>query len=209
MKVLPPGILRTLTVNLCLLINASFSFAQTDSIIAPLKSIDSTIVQDVRYATTNNFTGKILYPSAKVFIRKVVGEKLAEANEFLKLHRNFRIKIFDGFRPLFVQKIMWEIVPDERYVANPAKGSRHNRGAAIDITLIDDKGNELDMGTPYDDFTERASFAATDITEDAKANRKLLRETMMKFSFLPMETEWWHFDFTGWEKFSIQDTSGY
>ena len=189
-----------------LLLITSFVFAQEDTLIVPLKSIDSTIVQDVKYATANNFTKQVLYPSAKVFLRKVAAEHLAQANEFLKKNHNVRIKIFDGFRPLFVQKIMWQILPDDRYVADPAKGSRHNRGAAVDVTLIDGDGKELDMGTPYDDFTERASFASKDVSEKAYSNRKLLRETMTQFGFDPMETEWWHFDFKDWNKFGILDT---
>lgn len=191
---------------LFLLLLSSLVFAQEDTVIVSLKSIDSTIVQDVRYATANNFTKQVLYPTAKVFLRKIAAEHLAQANEFLKKHHNVSIKIFDGFRPLFVQKIMWQILPDDRYVADPAKGSRHNRGAAVDITLIDAEGNELDMGTPYDDFTERASFASKDVSENAYINRKLLRETMIQFGFLPLETEWWHFDFKDWKQFGILDT---
>lgn len=187
------------------LLLSSLVIAQEDTLIVPLRSIDSTIVQDVRYATTNNFTKQVLYPSAKVFLRRVAAENLAKANEFLKNNHNLRIKIYDGFRPLFVQKIMWQILPDDRYVADPAKGSRHNRGAAVDVTIIDADGNELDMGTPYDDFTERASFASKDVSEKAYANRKLLRETMIQFGFVPMETEWWHFDFKEWKKFGILD----
>lgn len=182
------------------------AYAQTDTSIVALTSIDSTIVQDVRYATANNFTKQVLYPTAKVFLRKIAAEHLAQANDFLKRSHNLSIKIFDGFRPLFVQKIMWQIMPDDRYVADPAKGSRHNRGAAVDITLIDADGNELDMGTPYDDFTERASFASKDVSEKAYANRKLLRETLIQFGFLPLETEWWHFDFKDWKNFGILDT---
>lgn len=191
---------------LFLLLLSSLVFAQEDTVIVSLKSIDSTIVQDVRYATANNFTKQVLYPTAKVFLRKIAAEHLAQANEFLKKHHNVSIKIFDGFRPLFVQKIMWQILPDDRYVADPAKGSRHNRGAAVDITLIDAEGNELDMGTPYDDFTERASFTSKDVSENAYTNRKLLRETMIQFGFLPLETEWWHFDFKDWKQFGILDT---
>ncbi|MFA7418300.1 MAG: M15 family metallopeptidase [Melioribacteraceae bacterium] len=188
------------------LLISSFAFAQEDTLIVALKSIDSTIVQDVRYATANNFTKQVLYPTAKVFLRKIAAEQLAKANDFLNGSHNLRIKIFDGFRPLFVQKIMWQILPDDRYVANPAKGSRHNRGAAVDITLIDAEGNELDMGTPYDDFTERASFASKDVSEKAYTNRKLLRDVMIQFGFVPLETEWWHFDFKDWKKFGILDT---
>lgn len=191
---------------LFLLLLSSLVFAQEDTVIVSLKSIDSTIVQDVRYATANNFTKQVLYPTAKVFLRKIAAEHLAQANEFLKKHHNVSIKIFDGFRPLFVQKIMWQILPDDRYVADPAKGSRHNRGAAVDITLIDAEGNELDMGTPYDDFTERASFASKDVSEKAYTNRKLLRDVMIQFGFLPLETEWWHFDFKNWKQFGILDT---
>lgn len=189
-----------------LLLTSFTVFAQEDTLIVPLKSIDSTIVQDVRYATANNFTKQVLYPSAVVFLRKVAAEHLAKANKYLKENHNLRIKIYDGFRPLFVQKIMWEILPDDRFVANPAKGSRHNRGAAVDITLIDEAGNELDMGTPYDDFTERASFASKDVSEKAYANRKLLRDTMIQFGFVPLESEWWHFDFKNWKQFGILDS---
>jgi len=187
--------------SFCLTVNA-----QEDTLIVPLKSIDSTIVQDVKYATADNFTKQVLYPSAVVFLRKIAAENLSKANKYLKENYNLRIKIYDGFRPLFVQKIMWKILPDERYVANPEKGSRHNRGAAVDITLIDEIGNELDMGTPYDDFTERASFASKDVSEKAYSNRKLLRETMIKFGFIPLESEWWHFDFKDWKNFGILDT---
>lgn len=179
--------------------------AQADTSIVPLSSIDSTIIQDVRYATINNFTGKVLYPTSKVFLRKAAAEKLSSANKFLKEKYNYRIKIFDGYRPLSVQKKLWEIVPDERYVADPSKGSRHNRGAAVDVTIIDSTGNELDMGTGYDDFTEKAHPFYQNISDTAKRNRKLLREIMTSFDFEPFETEWWHFDFKGWEKFSIQD----
>ena len=179
--------------------------AQVDTTIVYLGSIDSSIVMDVKYATTNNFVGKVLYPTDKVYMRKIVAEKLSEANRYLRESYNLSIKIFDGYRPLSVQKLMWEILPDPRYVADPSKGSRHNRGAAVDITLIDENGNQIEMGTPYDDFTEKAHYDYEELSDDVKANRKLLRDVMIKFGFEPLETEWWHFDFKGWEKFSILD----
>ncbi|MBU0474128.1 MAG: M15 family metallopeptidase [Bacteroidetes bacterium] len=187
------------------LIAFSFLHAQSDTLIVPLWSIDSTIVTDVKYATTDNFTGKILYPTDKVYIRKMVGEALSKVHSNLLKTSNYRIKIFDGYRPLSVQKKMWEILPDDRYVANPASGSRHNRGAAVDVTIIDSSGTELDMGTEYDNFTERAHYAYPDLPENVKANRALLRNTMAKYGFNPINTEWWHFDFSGWEGFSILD----
>ena len=179
--------------------------AQTDTSIVWLGEIDSTIVTDVRYATTNNFTGKVLYSTDKVYLRKIVAEKLSEANRYLMKNYNLRIKIFDGYRPLSVQKIMWKIMPDDRYVANPAKGSRHNRGAAVDVTLIDSLGNELDMGTEYDNFTVKAHPDYKNFPEKVLQNRKLLRDVMIKFGFRPITSEWWHFDFKGWKKFSILD----
>ena len=179
--------------------------AQSDTLIVSLSSIDSTIETDVRYATTNNFTGQVLYPTDKVHLRKVVGEALSQAHKYLFTNYNLRIKVFDGYRPLSVQKLMWKIMPDDRYVANPATGSRHNRGAAVDLTLIDSTGTELDMGTEYDNFTEKAHYDYQNLSEEVKSNRKLLRETMVKFGFHPIKTEWWHFDFEGWKNFSILD----
>ncbi len=183
----------------------SSTYAQSDTSIVWLGAIDSTIVTDVRYATKNNFTGKVLYPTGKVYLRKIVAEKLSEANKYLMKNYNLRIKIFDGYRPLSVQKIMWKIMPDERYVANPSKGSRHNRGAAVDVTLIDSLGNQLDMGTGYDNFTVKAHPGYKNLPEHVLKNRKLLREVMMKFGFQPINSEWWHFDYKGWKKFSILD----
>jgi D-alanyl-D-alanine dipeptidase len=195
--------LKILIVHL--LLAFSLVNGQSDTLIVPLLSIDSTIVTDVRYATTNNFTGKILYPTDKIYIRKVVGEALAKIQADLVTNYNYRLKVFDAYRPLSVQKKMWEILPDDNYVANPAKGSRHNRGAAVDVTIIDSLGNELDMGTEFDNFTEKAHFAYKNLPEKAIFNRTLLRNKMMEYGFNPITTEWWHFDFNGWKKFSILD----
>ncbi len=183
----------------------SFDFAQTDTNLVFLGDVDSTIVTDVRYATVNNFTHQVLYPTAKVYLRKIVAEHLALVNNYVKEKYSLRLKVFDGYRPLSVQKKMWKIVPDSRYVANPKNGSRHNRGAAVDLTLIDSTGKELDMGTGFDNFTEKAHYNSQDLTERQKENRKLLRDAMMKFGFEPLSTEWWHFDYHGWRKFNILD----
>ncbi len=195
--------IKILTIQF--LLTFSFLNAQSDTSIVPLLQIDSTIVTDVRYATTDNFTGKILYKTDKVYARKIVAEALSKAHNYLKENYNLRIKIFDGYRPLSVQKTMWEIYPDDRYVANPATGSRHNRGAAVDITIIDSTGTQLEMGTEYDNFTEKAHYAYSNLPEEVKVNRKLLRDTMIKYGFHPITTEWWHFDYKGWKKFSILD----
>lgn len=181
--------------------------AQCDTCIVFIGTIDSTIRTDVKYATTNNFTGKVLYPTNKVYLRKVVADSISKVQKYLQSKYNLSIKIFDGYRPLSVQWKLWEIVPDDRYVADPRKGSRHNRGAAIDLTLIDSLGNELDMGTPYDDFTEKAHRDYKNFPDHVLKNRLILDEAMIRFGFEPLSTEWWHFDFNGWKRFSVLDIS--
>ena len=119
--------------------------------------------------------------------------------------RGLGLKVYDCYRPLSVQKQMWEIMPDPNYVADPAKGSRHNRGAAVDLTLVDRNGKELEMPSGFDDFTERAYRDYTGASSQAKKNRQLLEDAMNKYGFIPLATEWWHFDAPGWEKFTILD----
>ncbi len=173
--------------------------------LVELQQLDSTIIIDVRYATKNNFTGEILYPTSKIYLIDKVAFQIVKVNQYLKDHYGLRLKIFDGYRPLSVQKKMWSIIPDERYVANPKKGSRHNRGCAVDLTLIDSTGNELDMGTKYDDFSEKSHIDFYDLPDHVIKNRRLLLETMTKFGFTPLQTEWWHFDYKDWERYPILD----
>jgi len=180
-------------------------FAQVDTAIVFLGDIDSSFVYDVRYATENNFTGKILYQSTKIFLRKSAADSLKKVNEYLKNNYNLRLKIFDGYRPLSVQNFMWSVFPDENYVANPSKGSRHNRGAAVDLTLVDMNSKELNMGTEYDDFTEKAHSNYKNLPEQILKNRNILINTMQRFGFHPIETEWWHFDFKDWKNYSVLD----
>jgi zinc D-Ala-D-Ala dipeptidase len=180
----------------------SFLFAQNN--LVNVWKLDTTIVLDIRYATTNNFTGKQVYDEAKFFLRNEPALKLLEVQKELKT-LELGLKVFDGYRPLSVQKKFWEIVPDERYVANPEKGSRHNRGAAVDLTLVDKNGNEIPMPTAYDDFTEKASRNYMDFPGQIIINRKFLEDIMAKYGFTGLPTEWWHFDYSGWEKYEILD----
>ena len=160
---------------------------------------------DIRYATPNNFMNKTLYPVAKAYLRAPAAEALANVQRDLA-NRGLGIKVFDAYRPYRVTVAMWEPIKNPDYVADPAKGSRHNRGAAVDLTLIDLKtGAELPMPTGYDDFTPRAAHAFEDLPADAKANRALLREVMEKHGFDALPSEWWHYDFRGWEKFDLLD----
>lgn len=171
-----------------------------------VEKINPKFCIDIRYATTNNFAGKVLYPVAKCYLRKKVASKLNDVQNALE-ERGLGLKIFDGYRPLSVQKIMWEIVPDERYVANPAEGSKHNRGSAVDVTLVDSKGQELRMPTGFDDFSVKAHRDCFDLPNEAIENRDLLEKIMVQHGFIPLPTEWWHFDDAEWEDYPIEDVS--
>ncbi len=176
-----------------------------DTSIVKLKDIDPTILQDVRYATKNNFTGKVLYKHKDVYLRYEVACSLKKVNDYLKKNYSYRLLVYDGYRPLSVQKIMWDAYPNTNYVASPKKGSRHNRGASVDLTLVDKDGKPLEMGTDYDDFTKKAHAYYKDLPKNVLANRKLLQDAMTKFGFRVMTSEWWHFDFVNWEKFNLID----
>lgn len=162
---------------------------------------------DIRYATPNNFMKKTLYPSAKAYLRAPAARALTEVQRELAA-QGIGIKVFDAYRPYAVTVAMWEPIKNPDYVADPKKGSRHNRGAAVDLTLIDLKtGAELPMPTPYDDFTPRAAHAFNELPADVLASRALLRDVMVKHGFDPLPSEWWHFDFRGWERFDLLDVA--
>ncbi len=175
-----------------------------DTMLVDITTVIPDIVLDIRYATANNFTGQVLYPRAAAYLRKKVADKLAEVQTELK-KQGLGLKIYDGYRSHSIQKKLWEIVPDERYVADPAKGSRHNRGAAVDLTIIDSTGQEIMMPTGYDDFTEKAHRDYMELPQEAIKNRAFLEELMAKHGFSGLPTEWWHFDADGWEQYPILD----
>ena len=195
-------------MGLLLLIISGYALAfqvhDASADIVDVLSIDSTISLDIRYATDNNFTKHVLYPVAKAKLRRVAAESLAAVNRELK-PMGLHLKIYDAYRPLSIQWKLWETVPNPDYVADPRKGSRHNRGAAVDLTIIDSLGHELDMPTPYDDFTHKAWQGYSELPAIEIKNRELLKRVMVKHGFLPLKSEWWHFDFHGWERFDIMD----
>lgn len=174
-------------------------------------SIDKTLVLDIRYATANNFTGKRVYPSARCFLRADVAQRLLGVQQSLR-GQGLGLKIYDCYRPFSVQEIFWSIMPDERYVLQPVrkdgalvKSSRHNRGAAVDVTLVDAHGRELPMPTEYDDFTDKAHRDSTAASPEARGNSLTLERAMQAQGFEPLPTEWWHFDGTGWQAFEPLD----
>lgn len=166
----------------------------SDNPLIELQSVNSRIQIDLRYKTAQNFMNEVLYPrDARCFLLKETAGKLSRVQTALE-KRSLGLKVFDGYRPLSVQKKMWAKFPKEGYVANPAKGSNHNRGAAVDLTLVDAQGNELPMPSGYDEFSEKAHSDYSGGTAQARENRKILREAMEKEGFAGISTEWWHFD---------------
>ncbi len=151
------------------------------------------LVFDWKYAAENNFTKQILYTNPTAYMRLPAALALRAAAKDLE-QQGIGFKIFDAYRPYTITKKMWQVVPDERYAANPAKGSGHNRGAAIDLTLYNlSTGIGLAMPTPFDDFTEKAHHDFAELSTEVLQNRSLLKSTLMKHGFLPLDTEWWHY----------------
>ncbi|HEY0066958.1 MAG TPA: M15 family metallopeptidase [Flavisolibacter sp.] len=171
-----------------------------------LHSLMPGIVYDLRYSTTNNFTGKKLYnQDDHTFLRRPVAEALKKVLEELK-QLGYGLKVFDAYRPYRATKKMWELIKDERYVANPAKGSGHNRGISVDLTLISlGTGHEVDMGTGFDNFTDTAHHAFTHLPDSILRHRKLLRQTMEKHGFRALETEWWHYSWPNTKGYEVMD----
>ncbi len=169
------------------------------------KEIPSIHVE-IKYATADNFTQEVLYPEARCLIRKEVAEKLARVQKSLQT-QNLSLKFFDAYRPLSVQKKMWAKFPVEGYVANPAKGSNHNRGAAVDVTLVGADGKELPMPSAYDEFTERAHRNYAGGTDEERKNRQILQDAMEKEGFIGISTEWWHFDDKDAKTYPVLDLS--
>lgn len=158
-----------------------------------LKNYSNDFVFDMKYATVDNFLKEKVYPCDECFLRVKTIKALLEANqEFIQ--KGYRIKLYDCYRPLAIQKKMWEIVPDANYVANPKKGSIHNKGGAVDITLVNSDGAELDMGTKFDFFGKEASHNYLDFSPEILANRKFLKDIMLQHNFKSFDSEWWHYN---------------
>ncbi|MCI0752020.1 MAG: M15 family metallopeptidase [Flammeovirgaceae bacterium] len=165
------------------------------------------IMLDIRYATTDNFTKEKIYNLSRAYARKPVAEALRDAQEEFKKHGT-GIKIFDAYRPYAATVKFYEVYRDTTYVASPYRGSRHNRGCAIDMTLVDLKTKEeLKMPTEYDSFRKEA-WPSTRVKDPLiKKNRDLLISVMQKHGFKVNSSEWWHFDFVGWQQFAVMDIS--
>lgn len=181
--------------------------ADSSKKMVELKSLIPHIRYDLRYATANNFMHRRMYtpPPQHTFLRAPAAHALTAVQQELN-NQGYGLKIFDAYRPYSVTVSFWELVKDERYVANPSKGSGHNRGLAVDLTVIDLKtGKELDMGTGFDNFTDSAHQNFTALPETVLKNRQLLKTTMQKHGFAPLETEWWHYYWPNDKDYEVLD----
>jgi len=164
-----------------------------DTTFVRLADFSEDFAYDMRYATENNFLKAKVYDCPECYTRAKTAKALIRANKDF-MEKGVKIKFFDCYRPNSVQYKMWEIVPNPQYVANPDKGSIHNKGGAVDITLVDLEGKELDMGTDFDYFGKKAYHDNMDLPQEILDNRKLLKETMEAHGFWSIRTEWWHYN---------------
>ena len=175
--------------------------------LVELTKLSKTIKLDIRYATADNFVGRAVYPEARAFLQRPAAEALVRVHKMLK-KEGLGVLIFDGYRPWTITKLFWDVVPEDKrkYVANPAKGSKHNRGCAVDMSIYDLKtGKLIAMPSGFDEFTERASPDYKGGTDEERANRDKLRRMMEAEGFTVNSNEWWHFDYKDWQEYAIYD----
>jgi D-alanyl-D-alanine dipeptidase len=177
--------------------------------LVELNRVVPDVCLEVRYATANNFMKRVLYPQPRVFVRREVADALGRVQRRLA-HRHLSLLVFDGYRPWRITKKMWDDTPpkDRGFVANPEKGSKHNRGGAVDLTILDRKtGKPLEMTSAYDEFSPRAAYNYPGGSPQSHRNRDLLRSCMEAEGFQVLPHEWWHFDYKGWKEFPLLDYS--
>lgn len=175
--------------------------------LVELIKLDPTIRLDIRYATKNNFLGEKVYKERRAFLQRPAAEALVRANQKLRA-QGYGLAVFDGYRPWSVTKIFWDATPEDRkiFVADPSKGSRHNRGCAVDLSLFDLRSGEIvKMPSEYDEMTERAHINYECATPEAKRLRELLHATMAAEGFAVYEPEWWHYDYKDWKEYPIMN----
>ena len=173
--------------------------------LVELVTLDPTVALDVRYATTNNFMGEVFYSEPRAFLQRPAAKALVRANRWLG-ERGYGLLVHDGYRPWYVTKMFWDATPEEFriFVANPANGSRHNRGCAVDLTLYDlETGTPITMTGGYDEMPPRSFPDYPGGTERQRWHRELLHEAMEAQDFTVYETEWWHFDYKDWRRYQI------
>lgn len=172
-----------------------------------LKKVIPSLVLDIKYATKDNFMKQVMYKQARAFARKPVAQQLQKIQQALR-KKGYGLKIYDAYRPYTVTLAFYEKASNKSFVADPKKGSKHNRGCAIDLTLVYLKnGKELPMPTPYDSFAPEAAAKYPNLPPEIIKNRDFLISTMSQHNFRVIKNEWWHFDFIGWENHPLMDIS--
>lgn len=175
--------------------------------LVELTKLDPTIKLDIRYATKNNLLGQAVYKQPRAFLQRPAAEALVRINQNLR-KRGYGLVVFDGYRPWAITKVFWDVTPADKkiFVADPSKGSRHNRGCAVDLSLFDLKtGMEVKMPSEYDEMTERAHINYECATPEAKTLRELLRQAMAAEGFVVYDPEWWHYDYKDWKEYPIMN----
>ena len=173
--------------------------------LVELVRLDKTIRLDIRYATPNNFTGRAVYRQPRAFLQRPAAEALVRVNRALR-KQGYGLVVFDGYRPWSVTKLFWDITPEDKkeFVADPAKGSRHNRGCAVDLTLFELRtGRQVSMPGEYDEMSERSHINYAGGEPEQRRLRDLLRASMEAEGFTVYEPEWWHYDFRDWREYPI------
>ncbi|MFZ1706063.1 MAG: M15 family metallopeptidase [Saprospiraceae bacterium] len=173
----------------------TFSLEKIPKNYQEVKADTLGILIDLRYATENNFMKQKIYDCGRCFLRKEIAEKIFAIQTDLKERYGFGLKLFDCYRPSEYQEKLWEIKPDPNYVTPPKKGSVHSRGMAVDLTIVDKKGNELNMGTAFDYFGAEAHTDFQDLPDEVLKNRQLLKKMMENYGFKGIRTEWWHYSY--------------
>ncbi len=171
--------------------------------------LDASVHLDIRYATPKNFTGRAVYTEARAFLQRPAADALVRAHRSLKAH-GYGLLIYDGYRPWSVTRTFWNVTPPDKhkFVADPQKGSRHNRGCAVDVGLYDRKtGKEVPMPSSFDEFSDRAAAAYAGGTAEQRRTRDLLRAALEKEGFAVNPDEWWHFDYRDWTAYRVLDLS--
>jgi zinc D-Ala-D-Ala dipeptidase len=206
----------TLRISVCILVLTLLAWAQGPPVetgpfrkpdLVELVELDPTIKLDIRYATKNNFLGKAVYKQARAFLQRPAAEALVRVNQSLR-SQGYGLVVFDGYRPWSVTKVFWDVTPEDKkiFVADPSKGSRHNRGCAVDLSLFDLRtGAEVKMPSEYDEMTERAHINYECAVPEAKRLRELLRASMAAEGFAVYEPEWWHYDYKDWKEYPIMN----
>ncbi len=209
----PRRLIFTLAFALCVLPRAAGAqeqppreegtFRRPD--LVELTRLDKTIRLDIRYATPDNFTGRPVYREARAFLQRPAAEALVRAHRALRKH-GYGLVVFDGYRPWSVTKLFWDLTPADKkqFVADPARGSRHNRGCAVDLSLYDLRSRRpVKMPSEYDEMTERSHAGYAGGTAEERRLRDLLRSAMEAEGFSVYAPEWWHFDYKDWREYPI------